>query len=343
MRRACLLGNSDTKRTIYLEQAAARTGLPLLFLDWREPAKIRELALESQLLLKVDPPLWDSSRLEELDALTGEYTARLEELAHIAQSGGHLEFLNHPLEIAAVLDKRACKARLAGAAIPVTELLEGAGMSARGLLDRMREKRIFQVFIKPVMGSGAAGVSAFRWQPSTGRMALYTCAMAENGGSGLVNTKKLRRFSGREEIFLLLDRLLGLDCIVERWYAKAEYRGMSYDLRAVVQEGRVDFLLGRLSSGPVTNLHLNNRPLEVPALGLPGKVLEEVQELCHRCMACCPGLSSAGIDILLEKGTLRPRIIEMNGQGDLIYQDIYHENIIYRRQAELMRRWLERP
>ncbi|MDE7353333.1 MAG: STM4014 family protein [Acetatifactor sp.] len=342
MRRACLLGNPDTKRTIYLQQAAARTGLPLLFLDWREFQKVRELALENQLFLKVDPPLWDSCRLEELDALTEAYNARLEELAHIAQSGGHLEFLNHPLELAAVLDKRACKARLAGAALPVTELLEGAGISARDLLERMREKRIFQVFIKPVTGSGAAGVSAFRWQPSTGKMALYTCALAEEGG-GLVNTKKLRRFSGQEEIFLLLDRLLGLDCIVERWYAKAEYGGMSYDLRAVVQEDRVDFLLGRLSSGPVTNLHLNNRPLEVSALGLPGRVLEEIQELCRRCMACCPGLSSAGIDILLEKGTLRPRIIEMNGQGDLIYQDIFHDNIIYRRQAELMRRWLERP
>ena len=55
---------------------------------------------------------------------------------------------------------------------------------------------------------------------------------------------------------------------------------------------------------------------------------------------CFPGLRCAGIDILLERGSLKPRIIEMNAQGDLIYQDIYHENIIYRRQAERMKAWL---
>lgn len=44
----------------------------------------------------------------------------------------------------------------------------------------------------------------------------------------------------------------------------------------------------------------------------------------------------AGIDLLLEKGTMRPRIIEMNGQGDLIYRDIYGENRIYQEQI----RWL---
>ena len=48
----------------------------------------------------------------------------------------------------------------------------------------------------------------------------------------------------------------------------------------------------------------------------------------------------AQIDILLERGSLRPRIIEMNGQGDLIYQDIYEKNVIYRHQAEMMREWL---
>ena len=60
-------------------------------------------------------------------------------------------------------------------------------------------------------------------------------------------------------------------------------------------------------------------------------------------MDCFPGLRSAGIDILLEKGSLRPRIIEMNAQGDLIYQDIYNHNVIYGHQAEMMKRWLQEP
>ena len=58
-------------------------------------------------------------------------------------------------------------------------------------------------------------------------------------------------------------------------------------------------------------------------------------------MKVYPGLRSAGIDILLEKGHMRPRIIEMNAQGDLIYQDIYHENVIYSHQARMIKNWLQ--
>ena len=44
----------------------------------------------------------------------------------------------------------------------------------------------------------------------------------------------------------------------------------------------------------------------------------------------------AGMDIMLGKHNLKPRIIEMNGQGDLIYQDIYQENKIYTEQIRWM-------
>ncbi len=64
----------------------------------------------------------------------------------------------------------------------------------------------------------------------------------------------------------------------------------------------------------------------------------EIRCLCRDAMKLFPGLLSAGIDILLEKGTLRPRIIEINGQGDLIYQDIYAENTIYKQQVGEMRK-----
>ena len=119
-----------------------------------------------------------------------------------------------------------------------------------------------------------------------------------------------------------------------------EGQGFSYDLRAVMQEGKMDFLLARLSKGPITNLHLNNRPLQIEDLRLPESVVCNMISVCQEAMACFEGLRCAGIDILLEKGSLNPRIIEMNGQGDLIYQDIYHENVIYRHQAEIMANWL---
>ena len=212
---------------------------------------------------------------------------------------------------------------------------------AEELLAAMEESRTYQVFIKPAEGSGAAGVAAFRWQPRTGRMALYTCALLCEGDK-LINTKRLRCFREKAQVFSLLSRLLRLDCIVERWYPKAEYQGCPYDLRVVVQDGRRDFWLARLSHGPITNLHLNNHPLPASLLGLPMAVEEEVERLCLQTLACFPGLRSAGVDVLLEKGSLKPRIIEMNGQGDLIYQDIYQDNGIYGHQAEMMMDWLKR-
>lgn len=355
MRQAFLLGNPGTKRTDYLKKAAEQTGISIVLLNWKDWSGHLP---EGEVFLKIDPPLWDSWSLEQLNPLTETYRRQLTEIEQLAEKR-EVEFLNTPSAIAELLDKHGCKERLMQAGLPVPDLLckddvddafsEKANSckdpqkriwSTEQLLDEMRQRRIGQVFIKPVFGSGSAGVSAFRMQPGTGRMSLYTCAF-DVPDSGLVNTKKLRQYTEPGEVRSLLDRLLRLNCVVERWYPKAAYGRYTYDLRVVVQEHRIDYILARLSQGPITNLHLNNHPLSIEELGLPLQTMEDVEELCQRAMDCFPGLKSAGIDILLGKGSLKPRIIEMNAQGDLIYQDIYHENVIYRRQAERMKAWTE--
>ena len=348
MRQAAVLGKPDTKRTHYLGRAAREAGLHVLFLDWD---RWRTDFPEGEIFLKIDPPVWDSGLLGQLGGLTEDYRRQLREIGKLADVRD-MEFLNKPEAIEALLDKQGCKRRLEAAGVSVSEDIkpEEAGLigEAEQLLEIMRARRVYQVFIKPVCGSGAAGVAAFRWQPGSGRMVLYTCARemtkeeiserkAEESGGSLVNTKRLQRITDSGQVLSMVGKLLSLGCIVERWYAKAEYRGFSYDLRAVVQDERMDFCLARLSKGPITNLHLNNHPLEWKALGFSERKAEEIEKLCRRAMACFPGLRSAGIDILLEKGGMRPRIMEMNAQGDLIYQDIYGQNVIYRRQVEMMR------
>jgi len=356
MSRLILLGNPETKRTVYLEKGAEKAGVEIQVVDWKEfPQGFAGMGRqEEEVFLKIDPPRWDSCCLEELNGLVQEYEENLEQIAELGR-GGKIFFLNTPEDIKALLDKRGCKRRLKEAGIPVTEeiqkgfptakMLEGSHKKGfpltEGLLDAMGKQKIFQVFIKPNCGSGAAGVAAFRYEPGKGRMVLYTCGVREPVTGRLVNTKRLWRFTDREEVFSMLERLLRMDCIVERWYAKANHGRYSYDLRAVVQEGEVDFILARLSSGPITNLQLNNHPFKAEELGLPAKVWDNVTKLCCRAAGCFPGLRSVGIDILLERGSLRPRVIEMNGQGDLIYQDIYGENRIYSRQAEMMKRWMQ--
>ena len=394
MRQAVVLGSPGTKRIVYLEKGAQAAGIVFRLLDWKDFPFEQEASWEN-LFLKIDPPLWESCRLDELNALTRDYEGKLQWLADLG-ARHQIAFLNRPEAIRALLDKRGCKRTLAMAGIPVTEELEGMGRAemlsehavvseadtaveyadgglsgaeraempgsyglsgaeraempdscglsganrVEQLLDAMERHRVFQVFLKPVYGSGAAGAAAFRWQPHSGRVVLYTCGMVDSVTGRLVNTKRLRKFTDKNQVFSMVGRLLELDCVAERWYAKAEHDGFSYDLRAVVQDGRMDFLLARLSSGPITNLHLNNHPLSGEELGLPSYIMDEVEQLCIRAAECFPGLRSAGIDILLEKGSLRPRIIELNGQGDLIYQDIFDKNKIYRHQAEMMKEWM---
>ena len=198
----------------------------------------------------------------------------------------------------------------------------------------MKEKRCYSVFVKPRYFSGAAGVTAFRVHPVNEKMRVYTsCRMDDNR---LVNTKKMVVLEDRQEIIFFMEQLLKICCIVERWYPKAEFKGKSYDLRVVYQFGHIAYIVVRQSGGPITNLHLNNHAMDIKRLGLSQEKLQEIEEVCKEAMEVFPGLNMAGIDILLEKGTLRPLIIEMNGQGDLIYQDIYGENLIYSEQIEKM-------
>lgn len=352
MSRAVLLGVPDTRRTNYFKRAAAQAGLPLFFLDWNDWQRQLKQFSNEQILMKIDPPHWDSPYLNELDNLAQEYKQQLSSLKSAADTY-NIRFLNHPSAIAALLDKSSCKNTLSHAGLPVTELLAKTlphGKTAQTgcctirhteqLLDTMQIHRVNQAFIKPANGSGAAGVSALRVHPRSGRMALYTCA-AIHPKHGLSNTGRLRCFTDKTHILSLLNELLQTECIIERWYAKASHQGYSYDLRVVVQDQRADYLLARLSKGPITNLQLNNRPLNFNSLGIPAVVRERIMQLCQKAMGLFPGLLYAGIDILLEKESLTPRIIEMNGQGDLIYQDIFDKNTIYCRQAGILKRMEE--
>ena len=238
----------------------------------------------------------------------------------------------------------------------MTELLSAKVKTALQLEEEMRKKRCYGVFVKPRCFSGAAGVAAFRMHPANGKRMLYTSCRLKQGQ--LINTKQLACIQGREEIHSLLDELLSLGCVVERWHPKADFRGKSYDLRIVFQFGHIASMVARQSRGPITNLHLNNQAVEVGELGLDEITLRRIEEICEKTyeayakpfageMAaelegrCGPdpangGAAVLGMDLLLEKGTLQPRVIELNGQGDLIYKDIYGENRIYKEQARYL-------
>lgn len=328
-----LIGTEEGKRTDYMRRAAAAENAPLELLSWdvlrdQPPLEL----LPKMTAVKIDPPPSQTFHLEQMDENLKSYKDFLDQLA-----GAECHFLNTPEAICLLLDKRHAKRLLMEKGIPVTEMFPEEIYNVDQLLELMERRRCYSVFVKPRHFSGAAGVAAFRLQPRQGKFCLYTSCRLER--DRLTNTKKLSRTENAREIRHLLDRLLALDCVVERWHPKASFHGKSYDLRVVFQFGHMACIVARQSAGPITNLHLNNQALPVESLGLAPPALEEIEHLCAQACSAFPGLSMAGVDILLERETLRPRIIEMNGQGDLIYRDIYGENQIYREQARQLHVW----
>lgn len=330
--RIILIGTDSGKRRHYFEKAVSEAGLCFSFYDWQDYLSMEKKENLTRCMVKIDAPEWESCRLEELEALIRQYGERLYALSRMPIGA----FFNHPEDIAELLDKRRCKRRLMENGIPVTRLYDRVFSDPDELLRFMEENKIPQVFIKPVCGSGAAGVTAVRHSGGQGggRTVLYTCAAIENGE--LINTKRMYRLEGADAI-ALLKRLLTLECIAEQWHPKDSFAGCCYDLRVIVQNSRVDYILPRLSMGPITNLHLNNHSVDFERLQLDRATKERISEVCVRAAQCYPRLKSIGMDVLLEKGSRNPYIIEMNAQGDLLHSDVTNENRIYKRQIEIMR------
>lgn len=338
-RTIILIGDSNCKRAVFFRKAAQELGVPFRIMEWESLTDNFDLQEFQGAAVKIDPPSYLTVHLSQMREQLNVYQRNLR---HLAQAD--CQFLNTPEMICRMLHKRDTNQHLKEQGIAVTEMFPEQIKTASQLEERLREKRCYNVFIKPECFSGAAGVAAFRMHPISGKRKLYTSCRLQQGQ--LVNTKKLVCMEDQAEIRALLDQLLSLGCVVERWHPKAEFHGKSYDLRIVFQFGHIAFMVARQSKGPITNLHLNNQALDVRELGLNETVMEQIALVCKRSYEVCTGCQSegkafadssmTGIDLLLEKGTMRPRVIEINGQGDLIYQDIYHENRIYQEQVRFL-------
>ena len=325
-----LIGDKNSKRTKYFLKAADTLKIPVSLVEWNHINQLFDNSKLQRAAIKIDPPSYDLYGLTDVKKQMDRYQEQLERLACLEQMG--VNFLNTPQAIWNVLDKRSCKAKMHTAGVPVTRVLAEQVESAEQLLEQMRKQHCHSVFLKPVLFSGAAGVTAFRFQERSGKMQAYTSCKLVQGQ--LVNTKKLYCMEDRDAIMELFSHLLKSDIMAERWHPKAAYQGKSYDLRVVYQFGHIAHVVVRTANGPITNLHLNNQAMELSKLPLDNKKMQEIEAVCGQAVAAIPGLTAAGIDILLDKNTGKPYIIEINGQGDLIYQDIYNDNRIYQEQAE---------
>jgi len=331
--KTALIGNKNTIRTKYFLKAAAELGATVNFIPFStlRGKSAFDFSILKNSFVKIDPPQYYTSHIQKIDPFYQRYSGILKKLSALMKDKDfNIQFLNTPNAIMDTLDKYTCKKRLEKAGVPVTPLVAHSIKSEEELNDTMRSKKLYSVFIKPRFGSGACGVAAYRLNPKSGRSVLTTSAGIIGGK--LHNTKRLQKVEDSNTISLILQHLFSQDCVVEKWIPKANLNEKVFDLRVVYQFGKIDFIVVRQSSGCITNLHLNNDAASIDFLGLSDNVLRDIDSVCKKAMAQFKGLNSAGIDVLLKKGSLSPYIIEINGQGDLIYKDIFKKNAIYKKQ-----------
>ncbi len=328
-----LIGQPESKRTQYFLAAGETLGRPVTFinLDAGPLPKIIELIKEQKekFVVKIDAPKYNTSEINKLPHLVNQYDALLKSLGALES----ICFLNRPQAIIETLDKLTCKKKLIEKGVDTTPFYDVKVSDYHTLREFVKKEKAYRIFIKPRFGSGAAGVVAYRCQPG-GEEVIYT-AMEESQGK-LINTKNIHRLTDSTKIAGLLNELMKQEVIIEKWIPKAQHQGLPYDLRVVYQFGHIAFIVARQSKGPITNLHLNNRALNFNELSFSQVLMDKIETLCGKAFSCFQGLNSVGIDVLIQVKNQHPLIIEMNGQGDLIYNDIFNENRIYKEQIERM-------
>lgn len=355
IRRFVVLCNPENRRLAFFQAALARFGLaPAEVVSYLDFLRGRTgLALAPGSVLRIESPGENfevekqllafgadqddgdglASRLSRKDALrlsfdrgrirhtaqwfSGFRAALVKIKEQLAETGA--EVMNAPEDILTMFDKRACHALLQTAGIPVPPALDRVNRFEE-ILEEMAERGWSRVFIKPVYGSSASGVVALAQHRE--QMVAYTSVevVTVGGEVKLYNSLRLRRYEEPSQIRLLVDRLCRDGVHVEKWIPKAAIERHSFDLRVVVIGEQATHTVVRMSSFPITNLHLGNRRGDIATLRQrigPDK-WEEAMHTCEEALKVVPNSHYAGIDLAIAAGFQSHAILEMNAFGDLL-------------------------
>lgn len=241
---------------------------------------------------------------------------------------------NHPGDIAAMTDKRRTQQLLAAAGVPVPRPLGGSQPPAgyEPLRELMLAERMHRVFIKLACGSAASGVIAYQINPATGaELAVTTIGVEQYITRPPVyyNAGKLRRYTDSAVLKGIINWLYSHGAYAEQWIPKAGAAGGSFDIRQLVVLGEAGHSVARVSTTPITNLHLRSRRMTPLEAGLTEAEQEQVRRTAVQALAAFPRSAVAGIDVLVSSGSggvKRTYVADVNPFGDLLY-DVKYEGL----------------
>ena len=223
----------------------------------------------------------------------------------------HLRPLACPRAVAELFDKNATAARLGAAGIPCPPSLD-APATPQQLLAALRSERFATAYVKLNTGSSAAGIAVVHALEE--RPWALTSVLRLDGG--FYSTRRLARYQGAD-LNAVLGFLLKEGACVQRGVPMAQIDGQNFDVRVVVVHGQPAFVVFRLSSLPMTNLHLGGRRGQAEACraAIPTRAWLDALDHCAQAAALYD-CAMVGVDLLFERGYLRHYLLEVNAFGD---------------------------
>lgn len=246
-----------------------------------------------------------------------------------------VSLMNRPSDIALMFDKKSCQQRLKEKEVPVPDFYPSV-TSYEQLLELMNTQKLNKVFIKPAHASSASGVIAFRISGIRQQAVSSIELKREDKESRLFNSLKVKTYTDKTEIEMIIDRVLKEDAIVEQWLHKATIGDYYFDLRVLVIGGDASHMVVRKSRQVITNLHLGNKrgTLEELEQVISREKLEEVKAVAEKAAACFSGSVYCGVDVLIGADKKDIRVLEVNAFGDLLPNVLYQGKNCYEMELE---------
>jgi hypothetical protein len=239
----------------------------------------------------------------------------LEGLRRSFDSRPHLTPTACPLAVAAMFDKNGTLATLRAAAVPVPDFLPPNQIpnTPDELLTHLRRLGWTTAYVKLNTGASAMGIVVARFD--VGGEPYGTTTIASRSGL-FFNTRQLRSVRG-EELRACLGFLLTEGATVQCGLTHAQMDGQNADLRVVCVAGRPVATVFRLSSHPITNLHLGGRRGDWARCrqAVPTRSWLDALDHCAAAAGCFDAIV-AGVDLVFEPGYRRHHVLEVNAFGD---------------------------
>ena len=265
----------------------------------------------------------------------------LDQLQQAIEPHRQLKLINSIKGIKLMFDKTACHQHFSQENIAVPSALYHI-KNYEDLRYQMQKNNWQRVFIKPIHGSSASGVIAFRTNGDKIQAITSVELVKEQASFKLFNSLKIRTYNKVKEIAYLIDTLAKEGILVEKWIPKASLEGGSFDLRMVVIGGKTQQIVVRQSQSPMTNLHLGNKRGTIEAvkavMGLDK--WQEMSLLAEQAAATLPETIYTGMDVMISNTFKRSYILEANAFGDLLpnvfinQMDTYTSTINYIKEQE---------